>query len=118
MRHFPGVKRAWLSLTPEQCPFPEGRICSERDYACADLRTGEIVFASRALKLPKANVVALIRHELAHIADPTPGKPFAELRADEIARVVTGFKIFYDKDLVQTTDPTAPHAIRPNSLVL
>lgn len=93
---FPRVKGTRLYLVDEQ-PV------DARDYARAVIgRRPCVVFLLRALRLPERNVVALVRHELSHIADgrnPTPG---AEQRADDIAAFVTGQLIRYDRRDVQT----------------
>lgn len=112
-RWYPSCSRAWLSLSDTPCPLPP---CSSRDYGAANLDTGEITFSFRVLLLPRANVVGLIRHELGHLADPTPNARNAERRADRIAGRVGGVPIRYDADLVQTIDQTAPYRARPASL--
>lgn len=58
---------------------------------------------TRALRLPEANVRGLIRHEFGHIVDPDPDARGREQRADDIAEWVTGRKIRYDAQDVQTT---------------
>lgn len=112
-RWYPSCARAWLSLIDEPCPLPP---CAGRDYGAANLDTGEITFTRRVLLLPRENVVALLRHELGHIADPTPNARNAELRADRIAARVGGAPIRYDANMVQTIDPGAPFRRRPASL--
>jgi predicted Zn-dependent protease len=63
-----------------------------------------------ALRLPEANVVALIRHELGHVSAPTG----SEQHADNVAHVVTGQPIRYDARRIQTIGPgTYP---RPRSI--
>jgi len=112
-RWYPVCAGAWLTLTDEPCPLPP---CAGRDYGVANLETLEICFTFRVLTLPRANVVALVRHELAHLADPTPHARNAERRADRIAARVGGVPIRYDADRVQTIDPAAPYRVRPASL--
>lgn len=64
----------------------------------------EVTFLSRALTLPRANLVALVRHELGHLCDKDfDVDPGAEARADAIAREVTGVAIRYDRNDMQTT---------------
>lgn len=97
------VGAARLYLTSAPCPL--GPPCADRDYAVA--RWGgptppSITFSRRVLDLPRANVVALVRHELAHVADPTPDAPDPELRADRIASQVGGQAVRYDRREVQT----------------
>ncbi len=105
--------RASLSMIDGPCPLPP---CAPRDYACADLSTGEITVSRRILDRPAASVRALLRHELGHLADPRPQARNAEARADRIAQQVGGVPIRYGADLVQTLDPAAPFARRPRSL--
>lgn len=97
------VGAARLHLTAAPCPLRVD--CAPRDYAVA--RWGgptppSITFSRRVLDLPRANVVALVRHELAHVADPTPDAPDPELRADRIASQVGGQAVRYDRREVQT----------------
>lgn len=112
---FPGsqVASARLYLTAAPCPLRVG--CAPRDYAVA--RWGgssppSITFTRRVLLLPRANVVALMRHELAHIADPTPDAPDPELRADRIASQVGGERVRYDRREVQTVGAGGPRPRR------
>jgi hypothetical protein len=51
-----------------------------------------------ALALPRANVIALLRHEFGHIAAPRG----SEQRADDIAHAVGGSPIRYDRRQIQT----------------
>lgn len=83
-------------------PCSPGSRCGYRDVAYADLSTGTVWFSSRALTWGKKRLLGLLRHELGHLADPTPSKPGAEKRADAIAFRVTGVPIRYDKRQVQT----------------
>jgi len=112
-RWYPVCAGAWLSLTDAPCPLPP---CAGRDYGVANLETLEICLTFRVLTLPRENVVAIVRHELGHIADPTPNARNAERRADRIAARVGGQMIRYDADMVQTIDPAAPYRVRPASL--
>lgn len=52
-----------------------------------------------AVKLPRANIVGLIRHELGHIAAPDLG----EQAADDAAEDATGQRVRYDSRMIQTT---------------
>jgi hypothetical protein len=79
--------------------------CAARDVAAAQQRPPKVWFVHRALYLPEENLVALIRHELGHICDPTPRREGSEQRADDIAEMVTGQKIRYDDRDLQTVGP-------------
>ncbi len=100
-RRFPSVAGAGLGLLEEECT--PGSPCGFRDVAVADLSEHSVYFVRRALELPTANLRGLIRHELGHLADPTPKQAGAEKRADRIAYAATGQRIRYDRDDMQTT---------------
>lgn len=102
-KHYPDVAIAGLCMDSRRCS-PRSP-CRVRDVAWCSLDTGIITLVDRVLGLPRANIVALIRHELGHLADPTPNKPGAEARADRIAYEVTGQRIRYDGHDLQTTSP-------------
>ena len=105
-RRYPRV--AGVGLVLDDAPCTPGSRCRRRDVAWADLRTRTVFLLTRGLRLPRANVVALVRHELGHLADPTPGCPGAEGRADRIAWEVTGVRIRYDGGALQTTGRGGP----------
>jgi hypothetical protein len=105
-RAYPRVEHAGLGIDDARCS-PGGH-CRRRDVAWADRRTRTVWLLARALALPPANLVALVRHELGHLADPTPGRPGAEARADRIAWEVTGVRIRYDGGALQTTGRGGP----------
>ncbi len=100
-RRYPDLAKAGLDLDSRWCS--PGTPCRVRDVAWCYPLSGVVVLLERALSLPSANLVALVRHELGHLADPTPGKPGAEARADRIAYEVTGQEIRYDNFGLQTT---------------
>lgn len=82
---------------------PDRGPCAPRSFAFADWGAQRITVASRLLMLRRENILGVIRHELGHIADPTPRVDHrAEQRADDIAEYVTGRKIRYDANDVQT----------------
>jgi hypothetical protein len=91
-----------LVLVDVRCPA--GAPCRERDLAYAEAGTRpRIVLATRALRLPAANVRGLLRHELGHAYDPWLARPGREQRADDLAEYVTGAPIRYDARDIQTT---------------
>lgn len=95
-----GVK---LVIRDQRCSI-NGK-CGLRDLAWADRRDRTVNLLLRALSLPENRVVGLLRHELGHLADPWIDRPGAEQRADDIAEVVTGQRIRYDLDNIQTIGP-------------
>lgn len=83
--------------------------CVYRDMAWAEIERDQIILRSarvslmeKALDLSENNLIALLRHEIAHCIDPFVNEPGAEQRADDIAYLVCGDKIRYDGDLIQT----------------
>ena len=105
-RRYPRVAPCSLTISTLRCS-PGGR-CTHRDLAWCyrwegdSGRAHKIYLSQRALRLPRANVLGILRHELGHLADPTPRKPGGERRADRIAKKVTGVAIRYDKAAIQT----------------
>ena len=97
----PRVAIATLAISDRQCtPAPK---CSWRDVAYAEIsQRPRVVVLRRVIALPRANVLALLAHELGHIADRDSDRPGAEQRADDIAECVTGRKIRYDALNLQT----------------
>lgn len=89
-------------------PFTLPGLTGYRDVAYADLsRTPRVVvFHRKILGRRVTNVVAVIRHELGHVCDRFAITEPAgrEQRADNLAEYVTGERIFYDKDHVQTVE--------------
>lgn len=110
---YPRCAGVGLVLLEQPCPVPP---CASRDLAAYYPAQHTIEIARRALRRRRASVVALLRHELAHASDPTPGAPGAEQRADRIAREVRGVSLRYGADLVQTLDPHAKFPRRPTFL--
>lgn len=94
------VADAGLGLVDSYCS--PGSACRFRDVAWCDLPTNMVWFVRRALQLPADNLVALLRHELGHLADVHPERSGAEKRADRIAQIVSGQVIRYDKRALQT----------------
>lgn len=94
---FPHVAAARLTILDAPCP-PHKPRCAPRDLAWCFPATGEVYLLQRALQLPAANVVALLRHELAHVADPER----SEAEADTLAGIIGGQGIRYDARGIQT----------------
>ena len=114
-RKYPSVSEASLEVSDAPCNRDSER-CRERDVAhCAWRQKGRsgrkthqrVVLVRRALSLPHENVVAVIRHELGHLADPRASEPGpgGEARADRIAEEVGGQPIRYDRIDLQTVGP-------------
>ena len=79
----PHVARAPLVVVDEACGA-SGR-CGFRDVAwaqCDPGRAGRVSILARALRdLTPEQLLGVVRHELGHLADPTPDAPEAEARA-------------------------------------
>ncbi len=110
-RHYPHLVETELVVSRATCNAGQ-RTCATRDVAHAEWwgrgrekRRQRVVFVRRALALPRANLIAIVRHELGHLADPTPNAPGAEVRADRIAAEVGGEPIRYDSHDLQTVGP-------------
>lgn len=96
---YPIVANCGLVVTERKClEYP----CAPRDLAWADIDANYIYLTERALTLAPENIIGLLRHELAHMADPHVNRPGCEQRADDIAEEVTGEKIRYDAREIQT----------------
>lgn len=103
---YPRVRSAKLKVSDRQC-VPESP-CRDRDIAWCTFSTKTIWILRRAISLSKRNILGVIRHELGHLADPTPQKKHAESRADHIAEGVTRTPILYDRQGLQTTGKGGP----------
>lgn len=80
-------------------PRPPG--AAARDYAYAE--GDRVTLFEETADLPLRNVLGIIRHELGHVCDPIDDDECdGEARADEIAELVTGVRIRYDRRGVQT----------------
>lgn len=97
---FPHVASASLVILQSPCP-PHKPRCVPRDLAWCFPATGEVYLLRRALALPRENIVALLRHELAHVADPRR----SEAETDKLAEIVGGQAIRYDASDIQTVSP-------------
>jgi hypothetical protein len=85
---------------------------SSRDCAEMDPNTGVISFHPDAGFLTRDQVTALIRHELAHVADDG----LTEAGTDKLAERVTGERIYYGPDDIQTTVAVGGQRPRPKRL--
>lgn len=95
-KSFPIVGDAIFEIAVRKCTFKSS--CKDRDLAYALPHRGRVVLLHRALQRPRRNVVALIRHELAHLAAPS----LDEQGADALVEFLTGERVFYDDTGVQT----------------
>lgn len=95
---YPHAEDARLVIVDGMCPEPP---CQTRDFATTDMDTLVVSLSKRATKLRRDNVLGLIRHELGHVCDKS-WRSGAEQRADNIAERVTGEKIRYDHNFIQT----------------
>lgn len=75
---------------------------SERDVAWANSEDRTVNIIRRATLFPKESIEALIRHEIAHLCDLFVNTQGREQRADDIAFLVCGDLIRYDRKLIQT----------------
>lgn len=101
-RRFPARRPPTLVIEGAPCVLPDA--CAPRDfgYMVAHGRHRRVVLHFRlAFQGPK-RILGVVRHELGHAFDPDLQRPGAEQRADDIAAWVTGEKIRYDRDDVQT----------------
>lgn len=97
---YPHVAKATLEIVNAQC-LGDGT-CERRDLARCYPPTGEVQLLRRALT-SEARVRGLLWHELAHACDRSWTRNGREQRADDIAEQVTGHRVYYDADDVQTT---------------
>ena len=74
-----------------------------RDLAWYDSRDGTVNLMVQALDGPSGRVEGLLAHELGHALDKDSALPYAERRADALAKRVLGQPVRYDKDDVQNT---------------
>lgn len=66
-----------------------------RDVAWADQNKRTVNMVRRSINFSRNAVIALMRHEIAHLCDPFVNSPGKEQRADDIAELVFGDKIKY-----------------------
>jgi transposase-like protein len=107
-KRFPRVAEASIEVSEAPCSAAHGR-CGFRNVAYCSW-TGpdgakkyqRVVVVRRLLSMPRENVVGVIRHELGHLADDHVSEGGAERRADEIAERVTGAKVRYDANDLQS----------------
>ena len=99
----PRVSATTIEFTDaNECTLPTK--CAFRDLAYAEPGRMVITFHPRVLGFPIENQVGLMRHELGHLVDTMPYvvNTGREQAADDIAERVTGQKVRYDHNLVQT----------------
>jgi hypothetical protein len=70
---------------------------------------GVVTVLRRALRGPVGRFEGLLAHELGHAADPDTDRPYAERRADALAKAALGAPIRYDDEDVQNLD----HGVTP-----
>jgi hypothetical protein len=98
---------------------PASDFPTKRDYGycLSDGKNALIVFAPKILKAPKAQVDALMRHELAHAYLIAAKLNHSERECDSVAHHLFGDPIYYDEKDVQTLDRSkAKSSIRPSYL--
>jgi hypothetical protein len=108
---YPAVSEASLVVSDDACNGGRSEPCPRRDVAECTWKSRpdgrkmhqKVVLVRRVLSMPRANVVAVLRHELGHLCDPRALEDGAEKRADRIALEVTGEPIRYDDGDLQTT---------------
>lgn len=108
---YPAVSEASLVISDDACNGGRSEPCPRRDVAECTWKSRpdgrkvhqKVVLVRRILSMPRANVVAVLRHELGHLCDPRALEGGAEKRADRIALEVTGEPIRYDDGDLQTT---------------
>jgi hypothetical protein len=93
----PRLAKATLTVVHARCS-PHNPRCAPRDVAWCEPSTKRVYILARALRLPRLNVVALLRHELGHLVCPS----CSEVEADAIASLVGGQRIRYDHRDLQT----------------
>ena len=68
---------------------------SYRSLAWADSNLWTVNLVRRVLEFSDDSIIALMRHEIGHLADTYRDTPGAEQRADDIAELVFGDRINY-----------------------
>ena len=78
-----------------------------RDLGYAIVEDLQIHLSSLLADMSLANIIGIIRHELGHLCDTNPYIPNTgqEQLADDIAEFVSGQRIYYDKNDIQTIIP-------------
>ena len=97
-RRFPEVRGATLTVVPTRCPT-SGR-CASRDLAW--MEGGHVFILRRALRRSDDVVAGLLADERGHAVDARVHEPGSEQRADDLAELVLGRKVRYDRNNVQT----------------
>jgi len=99
-RTFPRVADVGLGITSAK--YSPGSPRTFRDLAWCEPAGNMIWFVQRALRLSRAQLVGLLRHELGHCADVRVNRRGSERQADRIAERVAGVPVRYDARDVQT----------------
>lgn len=93
MRAFPRLRGATLSID-----FETPSSARAGAYSLPD--TLAVFLYARTLRWSRGRIVALLRHELAHVARPS----LSEAAVDKLAERVGGAPIWYDRVDVQTVE--------------
>lgn len=111
-QHYPRVEDSRLVLLDRHSPHSVYG-GAPRDLASSDPRARTVFMVRRALRLPRAQILGLVRHELGHLCDVRVWQRGAERRADRIAARVGGSPIYYaPPHWIETVSP-AGGAVRP-----
>ena len=97
-----------IDETPNKFP-------NARDFAYTN---GEVVYFSPKIRTASlARIKGLVRHEIAHVLFMQEGTAHSETDADDLAFIVFGTPIYYDKSHIQTviagTSPRPAHLPNP-----
>jgi len=103
---FPWIRHSSLFFTSD--PYAS-KTFQYRDmaYAVCEYFPQYIMLSTRILHFPFENILGTLLHEMGHLADlscyqPGTGK---EQLADDLAEYVTGYRIYYDGNDIQTVTP-------------
>lgn len=99
---YPGVMGAELRVRPRR--FSPGSRETFRDIAWCYPTSMRVYMVRRSLTLHRENLVAIVRHELAHLCEPS----WTEVEADALAARIGRQPIRYDARGVQTVGKGGP----------
>jgi hypothetical protein len=109
------VPRLKVQILRKRYPMRETGTYRDVAYVTVGGDTPRLVVVERLLRMPRENVLGVLLHEFGHLVD-TSDAPGAERRADRIAERVSGMRISYDADDLQTvgegTRPRPAHLHR------